>query len=122
VAADRYIANVKEGRTAAGQPEQAFEGDGLIEIAAYLEAAIAEGLQPGELTPAQPHPGVRVGLDRDIRTPARGSLADEGSALSAPDLPDSSQIAQANVVGRVEARIGAEISLRERTERLIYQR
>ena len=64
-------------------------------------------------------PGGRVGADRDVGPPPRGAHAHAGAVRRTADLPRVAHVAQAHVVGRVEARLRAEIPARERAECLM---
>ena len=74
---------------------------------------------PEQLALAQPQPGLGVGADDDVGPAVRDALAHARAVRGAADLPGVAHVAEAHVVGRVEARLGAEIALRERAEGLL---
>ncbi len=107
---------------AVGQPPHALEADREVEVATGVEEALGEGLDARELAAAQPQPGPGVGADHDVRAARRDALADPRPVGGAAHLPGVADVAQADVVGGVEAGLGAEIPVGERPERVLDER
>jgi len=106
------VVEVQQRRPAVRAREAALEADGQVEVAAGVEQALREGLDARDLTLAQAQPGVRVGADDHVRAPTC-PRADMGATLGEADLPRLAHVAEADVVGGVEARLGAQIALRQ---------
>ena len=98
------------------QAEEALEADGEIEVAAGVEPALAEGLDPREPAAAQRHPRHGVGADDDIGTTGRGALAGAGAVRRAADLPGVADVSEDDPPRRVEAGLGAEVAVGQRSK------
>ena len=73
---------------------------------------------PRELALAQLQPGLGVGADHDVGLALARAGPDAGAERGAADLPAAADVAEPDVVGGVEARLGPEIAGRQRAERL----
>ena len=118
-AVDLDVVDAQQRRAAARQPEQALEADGQVEIAARVEPALRERLDARELAGAQAQPGLGVGADRDVGAPAGDAGPHAGAVGRAAHLPRAADVGEADVVGGVEARLGAQIALRQGAERAL---
>ena len=65
-------------------------------------------------------PGVGVGADHDVGVAAGHAGADAGAVGGAADLPGVPDVAEADVVGRVEAAFRPQVALGERPEGLLH--
>ena len=110
-APDRHVVDAQQRRAAVREPEQALEADREVEVAAGVEPALRERLDARELALAQAQPRRGVGADRRRPAGARGAHPDAGAVGRAADLPGVADVAEAHVVGGVEARLGAQIAL-----------
>ena len=81
-----------------------------------------ERLDAGELALAQLQPGLGVGADHDVGLAAARAGAHARADRGAAHLPAAADVAEADVVGGVEARLRAEVAGRERAERLRHTR
>ncbi len=104
VPADVDVVDPQQRGAATDETEHPLERDGEIEVAADREQALLEGVDAGQLAPAQSHPRVGVGGDVDVGLAAGQALADAGAMWGAADLPAAPDVAQADVVGGVELR------------------
>ena len=99
-----------------------LEADREVEVAAGVQQALRERLDAGEITAAEAEPGVGVGADHDVGGPAGHPGADAGAVGGTADLPGVPDVAQADVVGRVEPRLRAQVALGQRPECLLHLR
>jgi hypothetical protein len=121
-APDRDLVDAQERRAAGGEPEEALEADGQVEVAARVQAALGERLDAGDLALAQLQPGLGVGADHDVGLALAPAGPHAGADRGAADLPAAADVAQPDVVGGVEARLRPEIPGRQRAERLGHAR
>ena len=61
MAADRHVVDLQQRRPAAGEPEQALEGDRVVEVAAHGQQRRSNASIARELALAQAQPGGGVG-------------------------------------------------------------
>jgi len=108
----------RQRRAAAGQPEHTLKADGVVQVAVHAEQAPHKRVDPGHLTLAQGQPGGRIGGDRDVGRAAGGPLAYPGAMAGAPDFPRVAEITELDVVGGVEAGVGAQVPVRQGPKRL----
>ena len=111
------VVDAHERRASVGQAEQALEADGQVDVAAGVEQALPEGVDARQLALAQGQPRLGVGPDDDVGLAAGGALAHARAVGRAADLPRAAHVAEADVVGGVEALRGAEIALGQRARR-----
>src|SRR3954453_12630955 len=116
------VGDAHQRRAPVGQPEQALEADGQVDVAAGVEQPLPEGVDARELPFAQGQPRLRVGSDDDVGLAARAALGPARAVGRAAHLPRAPHVAQADVVGGVEALRGAEIALGQRREGLVEVR
>src|SRR3954466_13650938 len=116
------VVDAHQRRAPVGQPEQALEADGQVDVAAGVEQPLPEGVDARELPLAQGQPRLRIGPDDDVGLAARGALAHARAVGRAAHLPRAPHVAQADVVGGVEALRRAEIALGQRREGLVEVR
>ena len=103
-----------------GQPEQALEADREVEVAAGVEPALGERLDARQLALAQAAARCAASVPIvDVGPAAGGAHAHARAVRGAADLPRVADVAQAHVVGGVEAGLGARGSARERAEGLL---
>ena len=111
----------RSGGRPLGSAEPALEADGEVEVAARVEQAPPR-------RPRRPRARPRAAAATSRRrcrstTSGRAAVAPGAHAGAVrsvqPDLPGAAHVAEAHVVGRVEARLGAEIALGERPEGLV---
>ena len=115
------VVDAHQRRAAVGQAEHALEADGQIDVAAGVELALPEGLDARQLALAQGQPGRGVGADDHVGLAPRAALAHARPVGGAAHLPGPPDVAQAHVVGRIEALRSAEIALGQRAEGLVEQ-
>jgi hypothetical protein len=96
--------------------EHPLEGDGVVQVAADAETPLLEGVDSRQLALAKRQPGGCVGGDRDIGSPAGDALAHPGAVRRATHLPRVSEVAQLDVIGRVETRVGPEVPVGQRAK------
>ncbi len=101
----------------AGEPEVALEAERQIEVAAGIEATLREGVEPREASLAQPDPGRGVGADDDVGFAGRGG-ANLATAAAGADLPRASDVAEADLEGRVELGRAPEVAAGKLREHL----
>jgi hypothetical protein len=111
VAADGNFVDLQKRGTPVWKPEQALERDRVVEIAAHLEEPSVKRVDAGELTLTQAHPGVSARAHGHVGLTAGPSLADPGAVLGATNLPGASDVAKADLVRGVKARIRAQIPI-----------
>ena len=116
----RHVADAQQRRAAVREPEQALEAERQVQLAAGVEQALGERLDARQLALAQRGSQVcGVGADRDVRPAPRGAHPHARAVGGTADLPGVAHVAQAHVVGGVEARLRAEVAARERAEGLL---
>ena len=110
---DRHVVDAQQRRAAVGQAEQALEADREVEVAAGVEPALRERLDAGQLALAQARSQVSASvpmttsgrrLDTPLRT--RAPCVVQRTSQVWPD------VAQADVVGGVEAGLRAQVARR----------
>ena len=113
----------RSGGPAVGQAEQALEADREVEVAARVERALARTPRRRTARPraARSQVAASVPID-DVGRAPRDARAHAGAVRGAADLPRAADVAQADVVGGVEAGVGAQVALGQRAERLIDER
>ena len=111
MAAQRDVADLKQWRTPTGESEHSLESECVIEVAANGQLAALERIDPGKVAPLESQPGVCVGGDCDVGPPAGRTLADPSGVARATDLPRAAEIAELEVVGRLETRIRSQIAV-----------
>ena len=111
VASRADVVDLQQRRAAAGEPEHALEGDGVVEVAAHRQQPALEGLDAGEVALAQRQPGLGVGGQGHVRLVAGGALADPGAVAGAADLPGVPEVAELDVVGGVKPGLGAQVAI-----------
>lgn len=116
------ISRIRSSGGRPGPAEQSFESDREVEIAADRKLAALECLYAGQLALAQTSPGFGVGRQRDVRLAARGAPAYAGAVGRASHLPGVAEVAELDVVGRVEAGVGAEVAVGKRPECIVDAR
>ena len=99
----------QQRRTAAGEPEEPLEAERQVEVAARVEAALGERVEPGQPPLSQAEPGGGVGADDHV------GLAHAGrphvAALAARShLPGPPDVPEADLEGGVEAGLGAQVA------------
>ena len=113
-------------RTSGGRPlgrrNMPSKPIGQVDVAARVEQALPEGLDARQLALAQGQPRLGVGADDDVGLAAGGALAHARPVRRAAHLPGAAHVAEAHVVGGVEALRGAEVALGQRAEGLVEQR
>ena len=122
VAALLDVVDAQQRRAAVGEAEHALEADRQVEVAAGVEAALRERLDAGEVTAPQREPGLGVGADDDVGPAAGDAGAHAGAVGRTSHLPRVADVAEPQVVGRVEVGVGAEIARRQAPERLLHLR
>ena len=119
VAADGDVVDAEQRWTAPGESEHAFKADRVIEVAADRQAALSERVDPRHRALAERQPGPGVSRDRDVGAATGRPLANAGGVAGAADLPCVAEVAQLDVVGHVEPRLGTEIALGQGAEALL---
>jgi hypothetical protein len=119
VASGGHVVNLQERRTAAGVREHPLEADRRVQVAADRQAPQLEGVDSRELAVAQGPPGVGVHGDCHVRPAAGGALTDARGVAGAADLPAVARIAELEMVGGVEPRLGAQIPIGQRAKALL---
>src|SRR5581483_1661597 len=109
----------EQGRAPAREPEEPLEAERQIEVAARVQAALGERVEPGEPSLAQGEPGRRVASDHDVGV-AHRRRADLAAGSGGPHLPGPADVSEPHLEGGVEAALGAEVAAGERRERLLY--
>ncbi len=118
--ADGDVVDLQKRRTAADEPEHAFEGDRVVEVAADVQDTPLKGLDPRELA-------ARVGAatcSASVDSVTSGGRRDPPLRTRAARLVHrTSQVwprsHELDVVGGVEAGVAAEVAVRQRAERLL---
>ena len=119
VPADGDVVDLEQRRAAAGQPEQALEGDRVVQVSADGQQPTVEPLDTGEVSAPEPQPRVRIRLDRDVGGAASTALAHPRTMGRAAHLPGVPEVAQTYVDRGVEVGIRAEVAIGQRSERLV---
>src|SRR5215213_2534284 len=116
---DLHVRYVEQRRPIPGQPEQPFESECEVEIAARVEPALGEGVEPGEPALAQCDPGGRVAPDDDIGL-AGGRWPHLAPPSAGADLPRPADVAKPDLECRVEVVLGAQVAGGQGSERLLH--
>ena len=114
------VVDAHERRPAAGEAEHPLEADREVEVAAGVEQALRERLDAGQLAAAEAEPGVGVGADHDVGVAAGHAGADAGAVGGTAHLPRVADVAEPDVVRRVEVAVGAQVALGERPEGVLH--
>ena len=112
-AAQVHVVDAQQRPAPVLEAEEPLERDREVEVAACIQQPLAECLDARQLAAAQVDPRRRVGADDDVGGTARRTLAHAGAVRGAAHLPGMADVAQHDAPGRVEARVRAEVAVRE---------